>query len=66
MRTVVIDTATVGQFFGTVGVVKDARTGRKVAEAKYVRPYGFVSAALDDARTLAEDRGWTIEEEDCS
>ena len=59
-RIVTVTTRTAGQSFGTVGVVKDARTGRKIVECDTTRPYGFTAAALDDARALAARKGWTV------
>lgn len=48
----------VGRHFGCCGVLK-ARNGRTVWSGE-VRPYGFDSAALADARQAAESRGWQI------
>lgn len=60
---VTIETRTVGQKFGTIGIVralrKDGRPGRELAAAE-VRPYGFDDAARQDAANLAESNGWTV------
>jgi hypothetical protein len=59
---VVIKTATVGQNFGTVGLVCDARSGRKLAETADTYPLGFVTAARAGAEALAKKNGWTLTE----
>lgn len=55
----VVETRTVGQFFATCGVIRDARSRRKLAEGRDC-PYGFSAAAYDAAVSLAESRGWTV------
>jgi hypothetical protein len=60
-KIVTIHSATVGQNFGSVGIVRDAKTKKKLAEADDVRPYGFDSAALGDAEALAKKNGWTVQ-----
>ena len=62
-RKVTIKTRTVGQYFATCGVIRDARTGRKLAEGQEV-PYQFTAAAVDRARAEAERRGWVVVESD--
>ena len=62
MTNVTIKTRTVGQSFGTVGVLCDARTGRKVAVTETVRPYGFTAAAVADAEELAARLGHGVAE----
>ena len=57
-KTVKISTRTVGQKFGTAGVVK-ARNGR-VLHVCSARPYGFTESAESDARSYAERNGMTI------
>lgn len=59
-RRVKVETRTVGQSFGVVGVVRDARTRRKLVETDEVRPYGHNHSAARDAERLAEERGWEI------
>lgn len=58
-RPVYVDFQTVGIGFACVGIVRDARTREKIAEASDVRPHGFTRAALDDARDIVERHGWT-------
>ena len=60
MRKVKLDTASVGSVHGTLGIVRDASTGRRIAEAETLSPHGFTGAALDSAREIAEARGWTV------
>ena len=57
-RKVRCTTRSQGIHFATVGVVKDARTGRTLAETG-VKPYQS-SAAIIAAEALAEARGWQI------
>jgi hypothetical protein len=59
-KTVRIETCNVGQNFGTVGVVRDARTGRKLAVTDDTYPLGFTAAACAAAEALAERKGWTV------
>jgi hypothetical protein len=63
-KIVAIDTRTVGAHFATIGIVR-RRTGRKVRiiYRGIERPYGFVDAALRDAREWAEAQGYRIEVE---
>lgn len=58
-RRVTVETRTVGQSFGTVGVVRDMR-GRKIAESPTVRPFGFSEQACRDALAIVEARGWAV------
>lgn len=58
--TVILDTRTVGQGFGTVGFVRDAKTRVKLIHAETIRPYGFTDAALLDAAEIAAAHGWTV------
>ena len=58
-KNVRIETRTVGQFFATCGVIRDARTGRKLAETDDV-PYGFTASAFSAAEALAEKKGWNV------
>lgn len=57
-RSVYIDFRTEGLTLACRGVVRDARTREKIAEADDVRPRGFQRAALQDARELVRERGW--------
>lgn len=59
MRTVMIETKEVGQSYGVCAVIRSA-SGRKIATTQ-TRPYGFEAAAISDAETLCERRGWKIE-----
>lgn len=58
-RNVRITTRTVGQHFGTCAVVKDAKTGRKLAEGE-TKPYGFTAAAVANGEDIAKKNGWTV------
>ncbi len=58
--TVRIETKTVGQHFGTSGGIRDAKTGRKLAETERTYPYQFNAAAYAGAEDLAAKRGWTV------
>jgi len=53
-----VSSVSVGGAFGCCGRIK-ARNGRTVWSGE-VRPYGFDSVALADARQAAESRGWQI------
>jgi hypothetical protein len=53
-----ISTRTVGQHFGTEGVIY---TRGKVIATTDTFPYGFDLAAWEAAEAIAEKRGWTIE-----
>jgi hypothetical protein len=61
---VVVETVTIGQFFGTGALLRSARTGRVMARTSQVRPYGYTAAAAHDAEELAADRGFRIVDED--
>ncbi len=56
---VTIDTRTAGQFFGTYGIVRSARTGRTLASTR-VYPYGFIASAAKGAAEIAAERGYVI------
>ncbi len=58
--SVYLSTRTVGQHFGTCGVVRRVGDGRVVAKSDTVRPYGFTGAALEDAEALATCKGWSV------
>jgi hypothetical protein len=62
-KRVTVESRSVGQSFACVGVVRDATTGRKLAECEDVRPYGYDWSAQEDARALAERRGWAVDDE---
>jgi hypothetical protein len=57
MQKVKIITRNVGAF-GTYGAVTTLR-GRQLAECE-VRPYGFHSAAREDAADVAKQNGWHV------
>lgn len=59
MTKVTISTETVGQAFGTRGVVRSAKTGRVLATTE-TKPYGFTTAAVEAAREIciAHDYAW--------
>jgi len=57
-RKVICTTRDEGVNFGTIGVVRDAKSGRKLAETG-IKPYRS-SGAIISAEALAEQRGWTV------
>lgn len=59
-RTVTVDTVEVGQAFGCCAVIRDARSGRKIAKTR-TRPYGCDAAAMADAEAFATARGWRVD-----
>lgn len=58
--TVRLGTRTVGQCFGTQGVLLHPRTRAIVAYAARTRPYGFTVAAVEDAASLAAKMGLSV------
>lgn len=66
MRKVTLDTRPVGLNFGTVGVVRDAKTGRKIAESATTRPVGHTRGAISDAQRVAWRHGWTVVDRDAA
>ena len=60
-RKVRIETVTVGSAFATCAVIRDAKTGRKLAVGDD-RPYGFTQAAFANGESIAEKRGWVVVE----
>ena len=58
-RAVTLSTVTIGQHFGTAGLVRDARTGRKLAQTETVG-LGHRAAAILRAEEIAAKRGWTV------
>lgn len=58
-RQVILAHRPVGECFATVGVVKDAETGRTLAVTGEV-PYGFAGAAIQKAEVLAARKGWSV------
>lgn len=58
-KQVRIETVTVGQAFATCAVIRDAKTGRKLAVGDD-KPYGFVGAAFANGEAIAEKRGWSV------
>ena len=63
-RTVRIEIVEVGQAFGCCAVLRDVRTGRRLAVTDEVRPYGFHANAYRDGERLAEAKGWTVASDD--
>lgn len=59
MRTGNIQVREVGQAFGCVGVVRDAESGRKLAQTR-VYPHGFNGNASAGAERIALSKGWTV------
>lgn len=63
-----ITTRTVGQSFGTVGVLNRFHPGcpdhGEVLAETNLKPFGFTGAALNSAVNMATDRGWTVVDED--
>ena len=62
-RKVLLRTGTVGQHFGTCGVIHDVATGERLYEGP-TRPYGFTAAAMSDAETVAEERRYVVLSDD--
>ena len=60
-KTVTIESKPVGVNFALVGVIRDARTGRKLGETG---PRPFAESALADARGYAAARGWIVQAAD--
>ncbi len=58
MRKVTCTTRDEGIHFGTIGVIRDAKSGRKLAETG-LKPYQS-SAAIISAEALAAARGWQV------
>lgn len=59
IKQVKIETRTVGQSFATCAVIRDAKTGRKLAVGED-KPYGFTAAARANGEAIAEKHGWTV------
>lgn len=55
-----VSTRMVGMHFGVVGVVRGLR-GRLLVEGR-VCPYGHTESARENARAIAEQRGWVVVE----
>jgi len=58
-RTVTITTVSEGVNFGTFGIVRCAKTGRRLASTN-ILPHGFVVPAREAAAKIAEAKGWTV------
>jgi hypothetical protein len=58
IKTVRISTKSVGQSFGTIGVLT-YRSGRRAAETETL-PYGFTAAATIAAEALAAKLGFAV------
>lgn len=64
-RKVLLRTRTVGQHFGTCGVIHDVADGERLYEGG-VRPYGFTAAAMGDVEAVATERGYIVlTDEEC-
>lgn len=67
-KRVYITTSTVGQSFGTVGLIlrhhPGCRDHGKLLAETDVKPFRFVAAALNAAVDLAANRGWLVVDED--
>ena len=61
---VTVKTRTVGQHFGTCGIIRSAKNGRKLAETPDTYPLGFTTAAIEAAKGIARRKGWTVIEPD--
>lgn len=59
MRRVTIETRSVGENFGCCGVIRDARSRRKLAETR-VYPNGFDHAAAVGAVSICDRQGWRV------
>lgn len=62
-RAVRIEVRDVGQAFACVGVIRDARSGKRLAETREY-PYGQRGNAHDGAELIAANKGWTVASED--
>ena len=56
-RNVKISTHRTGQDFAIVAVIRDAKSGRRLAETQ-ARPIGGEAMARGDAFSIATDRNW--------
>lgn len=59
MKQVKITTVTIGTAFATCAVIRDAKTGRKLAAGEN-KPYGFEQAARANGEEIAEKNGWIV------
>lgn len=57
-KIVRLRTHTVGAHFGTAAQLLG--TGGRTIYQSETKPYGFVAAAIADARNYAAEQGWTI------
>ena len=57
-KIVRIEMVEVGSGHGVKALIRDSRTGRKIAETD-VRPFGFDAAVHSDALAEIEGRGWS-------
>lgn len=62
-RRVTVETMTVGQGFGCCGVLRDAKSRRRLVLTDVV-PFQFEEVARARARYLAAARGWIAVTED--
>ncbi len=59
-RKVRIETRSVGDAFGCCGIVRDAKSGRKLAETD-TYPNGCEQSARSAAKRIAQERGYEID-----
>lgn len=59
-KVVYIDTRTVAQSYGIVGIVRQARTHRELAASDTVRPLTHRAAAARDAVQIVARNGWLL------
>jgi len=59
MKIVTVSVRPVGQSFGCVGIVRDARSGRRLGVTR-LYPYGFDGPAHAGAVAIAESKGWRV------
>lgn len=63
MKTVKVQTRTVGTNFATVADVRDAASGKLLATTSK-KPFGMDGAARDAAEALIAAKGWRVAEAD--
>ena len=59
-KLVTVSTTTVGQSFGTRGVICDAATGQEIDADLPIRPFGNEITTERDAEYEVIARGWTF------
>ena len=58
-RTVTVETMAAGVNFAVIGVIRDSKTGRKLATTN-LRPNGCERTALYDGYDMAASKGWRV------